>query len=41
MTIGQKIRIEVIGADVSTGKIDFIPVGNSLSALGAPVASDR
>ena len=41
MTIGQPLRIQVIAADVSTGRIDFMPVGGSLSAIGAPIASEN
>lgn len=37
MTIGQPIRIKVIGSDVSTGRIDFVPVTGTLASLGAPI----
>lgn len=37
MTIGQPIRIKVIGSDVSTGRIDFVPATGTLASLGAPI----
>lgn len=41
MTIGQPLRIQVVAADVSSGRIDFIPAGGSLSAIGAPIEAVR
>lgn len=41
MTIGQPLRIQVVAADVSTGRIDFMPVGGSLSAIGAPIHAEK
>lgn len=37
MTIGQPLRIKVVGADVSTGRIDFVPATGTMASLGAPI----
>lgn len=37
MTIGQPLRIRVVSADVSTGRIDFVPATGTLQSLGAPI----
>ena len=37
MTIGQPLRIKVVSADVSTGRIDFVPATGDTKSLGAPI----
>ena len=38
MTIGQPIRIKVVSADVSTGRIDFVPATGTTASIGAPIS---
>ncbi len=40
MTIGQPLRIKVVSADVSTGRIDFVPATGTTESLGAPIHED-
>ncbi len=39
MTIGQPLRIKVVSADVSTGRIDFVPATGTTASIGAPISA--